>query len=256
MVRGCQTWAPSLQTIAAEFTLRQNAVYEADSCPSIYQRSDDMGQGTSAKKPKRTPGKQANAKGGGGGAYRAYLHLHHAGKRFRAASIQELTASYNNLSDEDKAQYIELGRLGNLAWRHGYAAFGERVRSASQASLADTVPGPGVQQPGGAIVQADLDSRMALIPVATRDFEQDLREIRSRFRASNKQKAQTDQEEETARRQHLEDVLSRTPALDENHPASHVWGAAHSGAQYLDGQLRWFPPCRAFAEAVWEAQGP
>eukprot|EP00971_Amphidinium_carterae_P054376 1071400-Amphidinium_carterae.1 len=48
---------------------------------------------------------------GGGGAYRAYCHLHHTGK-FTKDSLQKLSIGYKGLSIDEKRHYENIGKLG------------------------------------------------------------------------------------------------------------------------------------------------
>eukprot|EP00971_Amphidinium_carterae_P188011 3731835-Amphidinium_carterae.5 len=57
---------------------------------------------------------------GGGGAYRAYCHLHHTGK-FTKESLQSLSTAYRALSIEEKSHYENIGKLGtpgSQRWHH------------------------------------------------------------------------------------------------------------------------------------------
>ena len=246
LVRGTQTWAPSMATTAAEWTLRQVSA-QSVSTPKMYQPENETPQ---PDKPQKKEGKRPGCRGGGGGAYRAFLHVNHAGKQLSSSSIRELTAQYHQLSPADRAYYESLGRRGNAAWRFGHAAFGGRVRrSSAEPELADAAP-PGAEQAGGAMVQADADesvAQMPLVPFATRDFKKDLQDIRKKFQAE-----QQKQKEELAKRDktladHQDAVCSQTPDVFEGIPASQVYGSAHAGQRHP--HVKWFPPCQAFAQA-------
>ena len=54
----------------------------------------------------------ARSKGGGGGAWRAFLHQQHL--PFKGRQVQVLAAAYAALSDEEKAWYREIGQQGAL----------------------------------------------------------------------------------------------------------------------------------------------
>eukprot|EP00971_Amphidinium_carterae_P059182 1169999-Amphidinium_carterae.2 len=51
---------------------------------------------------------------GGGGAWRAFQHVHMAGKRLDAESIKDLCAKYHQLSESEREYYVELGKKGSL----------------------------------------------------------------------------------------------------------------------------------------------
>ena len=58
--------------------------------------------------------KKRSGHSGGGGPWRAYVHINSAGRRFSGADSQTLSQSYKSLSVEEKQYYSELGRLGPL----------------------------------------------------------------------------------------------------------------------------------------------
>ena len=114
--------------------------------------------------------------------------------------------------------------------------------------------GPGVQQqegPEGAWIQANTDeaSSLSLIPIATRDFEQDLKQIRRKFRARQRQQKLDEQADEARRQEEQEKLLAAAPASCEGVSASQTFGVAHSPPASNTVDLEWFPPCKAFAQA-------
>ena len=64
-----------MEHLAAEFTLRQASLREAECRPAAAADSRVGTQPPPAHGKRRGPGKQSGAKGGGGGALRAYVHV-------------------------------------------------------------------------------------------------------------------------------------------------------------------------------------
>ena len=105
--------------------------------------------------------------GGGGGAYNAFIHTVHRGKKLTTESIRRITEEYHALPAAEMQKYKRLGELGNLAWRSGHAAFGARTRDRAPTQELPALP----SQPGGALPQhdrAEAEANLALsrIPLA------------------------------------------------------------------------------------------
>ena len=83
VLRGTQTNVPRVQTTAAEWTLlqleRQESFRSLRAAPAKLQ----------AKRAPRPPGKRPGSRGGGGGAWRAFEHSMHAGRKMSPQSIQD-----------------------------------------------------------------------------------------------------------------------------------------------------------------------
>ena len=246
-IRGTHVHAPTVEQVSAEWTIRRLAVQEREHAPSTYRRAEPQ-----EKQPKNPPkqGKQPGARGGGGGAYNAFIHTVHRGKKLTTESIRRITEEYHALPAAEMQKYKRLGELGNLAWRSGHAAFGARTRDRAPTQELPALP----SQPGGALPQhdrAEAEANLALsrIPLAARDFEDDLQEIRRRFRVDRQRLQSAKAARESCRQAHQDEVLTTTPDLIDDVALSETCGVACGGAQHLSAQLQWFPPCRAFTEA-------
>ena len=251
MLRGTQTIAPRFRATAAEWSIKQLGIQEKDHAPELYRRrSADAPEDAQAGPASKPPGKKPGARGGGGGAYRAYMHVMHAGRRLTAESIRQATDEYHSLSPEEHARYNRLGQLGNLAWRAGHRSFGDRARAAGSASAGQAgLAAAGLQDASGAWVQEDAQdaAQVALVPVATRDFQEDLRAIRRQFALARKEARSEEEDTEKRRQEHEQELLRSLPAVLPDVPNSSLCGSAQAGFRHLQGQARWFPPCPAVA---------
>lgn len=85
-----------------------------------------------AQVPRRRPrGKEGEApkkRRGGGGAWRAWVHIQGAGHHCTPAFFRELSERLHALGPEDRAYYDELGRLGTHLHRANQRAFAQRPR--------------------------------------------------------------------------------------------------------------------------------
>ena len=132
VARGVQTWIPKLASTSAEFCLRQVLLQQG---PEAFasQASDEPAGKTKPEKKRR----------GGGGACRAFLHEHSAGRRFTKSSLKELLQEFHSLDPTALAYYEDLGKRAAFAHRNGYHSFGERkprVPRTAQQALADNAP--------------------------------------------------------------------------------------------------------------------
>ena len=78
---------------------------------------------------------QKKARRGGGGAWRAYCHMHGKGRKFDAAVAAELSAGYAALTADERAKYESLGSLATDVHKDGHKAFGPRDRTSDQRTL-------------------------------------------------------------------------------------------------------------------------
>ena len=65
---------------------------------------------------------------GGGGPWRAFLHVHAKGQKLSSADFSALSARYKALSDTDKEYYNKLGSDAADVHRSGLRSFGKRER--------------------------------------------------------------------------------------------------------------------------------
>ena len=85
-----QTWAPSMEHVSAEWTLRQMTLREAETQPSKEAAEPTVSAiGKPNRRQRRAAGKQPGARGGGGGAWRAFLHERAKGRKLSLSVIQE-----------------------------------------------------------------------------------------------------------------------------------------------------------------------
>ena len=75
-------------------------------------------------------GKRAGARGGGGGAWRCFLHEHFSSvaRRMSASGIREAAEIYRQLPQDERDRLQQRGKDALMAWRSGYASFGPRKK--------------------------------------------------------------------------------------------------------------------------------
>ena len=229
---------PRVEALAADFAVRQMLLREKN-LPAQAASTD---QGRDGVKTTRCPGKKPGAKGGGAGAYRAYMHVHHRGEKMSSESIRRHTAAFNALSLEELRRYQELGQQGLAAWRHGFSSFGEKAR-ASTCGVAAAIPVAGA---------ADSGSFSALAPMNARHFQDDFRPIRRAF-------AQQSAAERRTRRQQTEEDARLSAERVRDLPVL-FQGVENedTGCQSASKRSRpevhtasWFPASLEFARAHW-----
>ena len=167
LIRSTNTWTAQLQRLSAEWMHSQmrkaslQGPQEPDSEDEHQQPQEGDGEGArpQAKRRRRVgPGKQPGARGGGGGAWRAFLHEYFSGHgRMTGSQIQQAADVYRNLDPDEKSRFWERGQQALMAWRNGYASFGQRNRARqAQAGL-----------------PAGLGDGFEVNAIAVRDFQQD-----------------------------------------------------------------------------------
>lgn len=244
--KGLQTWVPKADAISAEWCCRMVSTEEFPDWDGTKKR------GNSAQKTRVTkqPGKQLGAKGGGGGAWRAFIHCNHKQKKLTKESIKELAAQYRSLSQTEKQFYIHLGSLGMQAWRHGFSAFGGGCSQTPDGPDVTTPDGPGTVRQDGVIVLSDVQEafqQISLVAFATRDFDADIAEIRRKFRELAKQHRENEQAAMELFKAHSDSCLSKTPDVFEDVPASATFSGGNQGQ--LVSHATWVPPCSKLAQA-------
>lgn len=181
-LRSTQTWVPSLESVNSEWVIRQVAINEQFGTPEKYRCKPHF-QNQKSKKTRKTHGKQKGARGGGGGGCRAFFHIHHQGRKMTASSIRELLERYNALPQDEKERYEQIGQAGTLAWRQGYKSFADEApRKMFPSESSELTPGDEHEhfvRSDGVIVGANFDPAETLVPYRSRDFEADIKKIRS-----------------------------------------------------------------------------
>lgn len=112
-----------LTTMDAHFVCRQARGKEPDSI-----RNEQVKRKPAAA-PKKTDGKVKRP--GGGGAWRAFVHIEAKGKRCTPGFFTELSERFRSLSDEQREYYEELGEIARQLHRDGRRGFGRRIRKKS-----------------------------------------------------------------------------------------------------------------------------
>lgn len=190
---------------------------------------------------------------GGGGAWRAFVHIKHKGVQITKESAKSLANEYRSLLPDEKVFYENLGSLATAAHRASFPAFGAKSKAMTKPSALE----PGHILPDGVIVAADEVQRMnrlELIPFSSRNFYEDIQTIKTRYR-------QTLQEQRKAARADLSsstsssadlltkmgDVVSGVPAAGTFAFASQV--SCGDAAASTCSSMPFYPPCSAIAQA-------
>ena len=127
--KSLQTWVTSFQHLSAEFTCRQ-----VGACRVPEHRKESPGSAarpSDAKPANKKSKTEPKKSGGGGGAFRAYIHLQYRGQKGTPALWRQAGAEWRSMSDEEKQPYRQLGHAGLRAWRGGFRAFGTNVPNES-----------------------------------------------------------------------------------------------------------------------------
>ena len=110
-------WFASLATLASSFVSRTlSSMQHSVSRDGPTAKTNRKGAG-----PEQRP---ARRRRGGGGAWRAFVHVMSRGKQCTTSKLSSLAAEYRQLSVEEFLNK-EAGEAATLAHRHGYHAFGE-----------------------------------------------------------------------------------------------------------------------------------
>ena len=264
--RGVHTWVPHFGLISADFTCRDLSLEEFKwrelrgqvvSSPSHPEKEaagpgPELGQ---AENQKTEQEKKRKKQGGGGGAWRAYLHLHHSQRRFSQGALAQTKEAYRNLAPAERAKYQRLGALALLAWRQGNRhPFGQRMRVCQQPALEHV--GNGAEGGEGGVMVAVVDNgslaQLNLVARCTRDFEEDVKTLRARFRAAFQQEKAQDAKALAAEREASLETLRSTEPLFQGVPAEATFASAAPAAESaaLASSLTWSPPSLDVAKAL------
>ena len=114
---GRQTHAPDIEHLALSHAGWAAPSWCEFHAPSISR--PDKPRGRPRKRPRdavEKGGKQKRRRGGGG-PFRAFLHMELKGRSFKADVMQEMKAKYAALTPQQRQRYIELGQAGSLLRR-------------------------------------------------------------------------------------------------------------------------------------------
>ena len=179
MTKGVQAWVPSVQSVSADFSygqVRRNETSKGvkmtdpaqsdEACDTMPNQNQRLCSAASVPNRKK--------RRGGGGSWRAFVHLNLHGDKLTSAKATQLSEQYRALSDEEMAPYITLGEQGTLAARYGSGAFGERRRQRPEQQPTAV---PDFHDDLLTLPHAD----MQLVSFSSRDFKKDMVKIRKRF---------------------------------------------------------------------------
>ena len=113
--------------------------------------------------------KHQGPKHGGGGPWRAFLHVNAKGSKLTKQRLVALSEEYRNLPNEEKALYIDVGKDAAFSRKCGNKAFGQKVPKIRFLSL-----------PGSVGINGQSDTVIQHTPVeqAIIDANQEIRQLR------------------------------------------------------------------------------
>ena len=210
--KSLQTWISALEDVSAHWTTRQIRT-EKSFVQEVKVKSQEE---QTQQKDKANKNKTAK-RGAGGGAWRAYVHIHHAGVKLTRQSAKAIAKEYRDLTSEQYAFYKDLGSKGTMAYKMGFQAFGPSLATPASANpTAQPLP-VGAFSETGAIVAADQLRPVELVAHAGFDFERGLRSIASKHMKIQAQFKKEDIEADNLLAKHSADVLgSASPANRSN----------------------------------------
>ena len=267
-IKSLHTWATSFQSLSADWSHRQGNTKEKE----VHRTNNQVNAAQLVARLGCTPAqhelrleerenkkkqkKGSGGGGGGGGTFRAFLHVHHAGRKMTKESLAAAKNAYLALSADERAYFEVMGRQGTQAWRHGFHSFGERNKSrpcdrpAGEMNSSD--------QCQALVVAHDECVSTAFLPIATRDLQEDVKLIRSQFQCHRQKEKEKAKEEEDALVAYKKSSMESLPAVaGEGDPKNFFYNAFDAGTcsdhtQHLPlFASEWFPPASAMAQAPW-----
>ena len=160
-----QTHLPDLQALAVPHQMFTGPLWTKSVLePSRKKRHNDAGDGEGGRKQQRrsrkllqedrgqqpphlaAPQNQAGPAGsakrvarpGGGGAWRAFLHVR--GRSFKGGAVTDMATTYRSLGEEDRAYFQQLGRQASASHRLGAAPFAAAAEARRKASRSSAKP--------------------------------------------------------------------------------------------------------------------
>jgi hypothetical protein len=134
VVRSAQTHAVSLEMISAEWASQQFRICKFEAkhvgkTPAlikryIQQERKKAKQEQRIKKDAGNKNKPKRKRKDGGGPWRAFVHVHLAGRKATSESFKECSEAYRSLSEEELKSIREIGSLGKHAYQRGFNTFG------------------------------------------------------------------------------------------------------------------------------------
>ena len=165
-------WEVDMSDLNAKFVCRQFA----------SKKPKKKGRGKPGPRPKHT--KKRNTKGGG--AWRAFIHVKHKGKKWDKDSMKLISREYRSLSPEEKAYYKEIGAAATQAHRHGFASFGQTRKPTSGVDTGNQRTSeflePGHITSTGAVVAGDIiEPDLILTEYTGQVFEEAYEELKKKL---------------------------------------------------------------------------
>lgn len=242
IMKSLQTWTASLESLNMMWLIHQVQKHDKTFQKSRAEEQPQQPHNPDAANTEKKPG-------GGGGAWRAFIHVNYAGQRGGRALWKKIAEEYRNLDAASKAHYVRIGKLGTIAWRarggkKRHAAFGKPLEASQPSNY-----GPNQITDAVVIVATDADRPQALVSRVACKFDKGLKALRSEQRLAVKAMKQEMEKEESALNKHTQEALLSTPWVVPGVCASDTFhDASAGGCSCKITKLEWNAPVAAFTD--------
>lgn len=249
MLRG-RGWRPNLEVVSAKFVC------------GTFKAIKTSHERRIKKKVKKDAQKKVHRPGG---AWRAFLSQRLRGQRpivdgsashTGEKTMKDYSEEYASLTQEEKAYFLEVGRLATIAGRAGYIPFGRPEKNKAKTKCLNDLQRvsivPGTITSTGAIVMSDGNPDLALVHSAERPFSELFRDYSTQVVA--------------LRQRHVDPSTPNTECPSVAKMVSAVGCTAQgnsfetlsmsrdeiSRASRVNHYVKWKPPVEEFAQARFE----
>ena len=268
--------AVGLEMLGADWLVRNALQAKTDSCSYMFFDSYAMVMKLKRRVRKNAVPKKVKKKRGGGGRFRAFLSVTGKGVKATPESWAQAGADWRRLTDEEKAEFEDIGKFATEAHRRGFHAFGKRDRKKQIQQPILPLPSSSSQMPHGAASasansgSADVESQSARVGQELVAMSQQLVSVSNpenlvleKLRESGSLgvqiRKQNDQHREDARStlsQYLKGELSSAPSHPCADDVPDVSGFCPEGSVSLPKPstlpwVEWLPPSDAMAQALF-----
>ena len=155
------TTAVGLQTLSADWVLRQTSQANCDALSYLYFDSQSVVRKLQRKqKRNQKPKRPQKARRGGGGGFRAFLSSTTRGEKASGLSWKNSAKTWRAMTAEEKKPFEEMGALGTASHKRGYSSFGDRPKvqrkKKQQPALPSCVAGQAVRNSNAEILLSDI----------------------------------------------------------------------------------------------------
>ena len=138
-VHSCNLRRARARTFTHSMSVPQVAAFQAEATPHLCRtfetlQAQEATSGRGNRKRKLSAAGLSSKRGGGGGAWRAFVHVR--GQGAGAADFSHLAEVYRDLPDNEKEAFVSLGKQGTLLHRDGDSSFPRPFRASECQTLA------------------------------------------------------------------------------------------------------------------------